>query len=194
MFDDNDRVLYPKPCGSSDDANTSSTDDSTDEISQTTTDSSSTATDIEDGDDENNDMKEYPQCFNKQDDQPKSTVALMKMTECYTQNRSENSDNESTITESESISITTSSDTSDSTETHDINRYPRCFFKYSNQPNRSRCCFNSQYQVLYPWPCGGSSEDINASPMIQLMRFHEQPLIHPALPQALMMVTMKTMI
>ena len=60
MFDENDRVLYPKPCGSSDDANTSSTDDSTDEISQTTTDSSSTATGIDDGDDENNDMKEYP--------------------------------------------------------------------------------------------------------------------------------------
>ena len=59
-FDENDRVLYPKPCGSSDDANTSSTDDSTDEISQTTTDSSSTATGIDDGDDENNDMKEYP--------------------------------------------------------------------------------------------------------------------------------------
>ena len=72
-FDENDRVLYPKPCGSNlSDANkhlrpmiqlmkrSSATDDSADEISRTTTDSSSTATGIDDGDDENNDMKEYP--------------------------------------------------------------------------------------------------------------------------------------
>ena len=68
-----------------------------------------------------------------------------------------------TITESESISITTSSDNSDSTETADIDKYPQCFYKYSNQPNRHRCCFNSRYQVLYPQPCGDSSESRTTS-------------------------------
>ena len=192
-FDDNDRVLYPKPCGSSDDANTSSTDDSTDEISQTTTDSSSTATGIDDGDDENNDMKEYPQCFNKKDDQPKREHC------CFDDNdrvlypkpcseTSETSESETTTTgetttesesvsvttssddniESESISSTTTSDASDSTETHDINRYPHCFFKYSNQPNKDRCCFNSRYQVLYPWPCDGSSQSTTTTVLISI--------------------------
>ncbi|KGU28953.1 hypothetical protein MG7_02304 [Candida albicans P34048] len=192
-FDDNDRVLYPKPCGSSDDANTSSTDDSTDEISQTTTDSSSTATGIDDGDDENNDMKEYPQCFNKKDDQPKREHC------CFDDNdrvlypkpcseTSETSESETTTigettTESESVSVTTSSDdniesesisstttsdASDSTETHDINRYPHCFFKYSNQPNKDRCCFNSRYQVLYPWPCDGSSQSTTTTVSISI--------------------------
>ena len=192
-FDDNDRVLYPKPCGSSDDANTSSTDDSTDEISQTTTDSSSTATGIDDGDDENNDMKEYPQCFNKKDDQPKREHC------CFDDNdrvlypkpcseTSETSESETTTigettTESESVSVTTSSDdniesesisstttsdASDSTETHDINRYPHCFFKYSNQPNKDRCCFNSRYQVLYPWPCDGSSQSTTTTVLISI--------------------------
>ncbi|KHC38490.1 hypothetical protein MGO_02270 [Candida albicans P76055] len=192
-FDDNDRVLYPKPCGSSDDANTSSTDDSTDEISQTTTDSSSTATGIDDGDDENNDMKEYPQCFNKKDDQPKREHC------CFDDNdrvlypkpcseTSETSESETTTTgetttesesvsvttssddniESESISSTTTSDASDSTETHDINRYPHCFFKYSNQPNKDRCCFNSRYQVLYPWPCDGSSQSTTTTVSISI--------------------------
>ena len=192
-FDENDRVLYPKPCGSSDDANTSSTDDSTDEISQTTTDSSSTATGIDDGDDENNDMKEYPQCFNKKDDQPKREHC------CFDDNdrvlypkpcseTSETSESETTTigettTESESVSVTTSSDdniesesisstttsdASDSTETHDINRYPHCFFKYSNQPNKDRCCFNSRYQVLYPWPCDGSSQSTTTTVLISI--------------------------
>ncbi|KGU35471.1 hypothetical protein MGK_02290 [Candida albicans P57055] len=192
-FDENDRVLYPKPCGSSDDANTSSTDDSTDEISQTTTDSSSTATGIDDGDDENNDMKEYPQCFNKKDDQPKREHC------CFDDNdrvlypkpcseTSETSESETTTigettTESESVSVTTSSDdniesesisstttsdASDSTETHDINRYPHCFFKYSNQPNKDRCCFNSRYQVLYPWPCDGSSQSTTTTVSISI--------------------------
>ncbi|RLP63547.1 hypothetical protein L150_02270 [Candida albicans Ca529L] len=192
-FDENDRVLYPKPCGSSDDANTSSTDDSTDEISQTTTDSSSTATGIDDGDDENNDMKEYPQCFNKKDDQPKREHC------CFDDNdrvlypkpcseTSETSESETTTTgetttesesvsvttssddniESESISSTTTSDASDSTETHDINRYPHCFFKYSNQPNKDRCCFNSRYQVLYPWPCDGSSQSTTTTVSISI--------------------------
>ena len=193
-FNSQYQVLYPWPCGgSSDDINTSATDDSTDEISQTTTDSSSTATDIDDGDDENDDMKEYPQCFNKQDDQPKREHC------CFDDNdrvlypkpcseTSETSESETTTTgetttesesvsvttssddniESESISSTTTSDASDSTETHDINRYPHCFFKYSNQPNKDRCCFNSRYQVLYPWPCDGSSQSTTTTVLISI--------------------------
>ena len=193
-FNSQYQVLYPWPCGgSSEDINASATDDSADEISQTTTDSSSTATDIEDGDDENNDMKEYPQCFNKQDDQPKREHC------CFDENdrvlypkpcseTSETSESETTTTgetttesesvsvttssddniESESISSTTTSDASDSTETHDINRYPHCFFKYSNQPNKDRCCFNSRYQVLYPWPCDGSSQSTTTTVLISI--------------------------
>ena len=193
-FNSQYQVLYPWPCGgSSEDINASATDDSTDEISQTTTDSSSTATDIEDGDDENNDMKEYPQCFNKKDDQPKREHC------CFDDNdrvlypkpcseTSETSESETTTTgetttesesvsvttssddniESESISSTTTSDASDSTETHDINRYPHCFFKYSNQPNKDRCCFNSRYQVLYPWPCDGSSQSTTTTVLISI--------------------------
>ncbi|KHC72777.1 hypothetical protein MGI_02274 [Candida albicans P75016] len=193
-FNSQYQVLYPWPCGgSSEDINASATDDSADEISQTTTDSSSTATDIEDGDDENNDMKEYPQCFNKKDDQPKREHC------CFDDNdrvlypkpcseTSETSESETTTigettTESESVSVTTSSDdniesesisstttsdASDSTETHDINRYPHCFFKYSNQPNKDRCCFNSRYQVLYPWPCDGSSQSTTTTVSISI--------------------------
>ena len=193
-FNSQYQVLYPWPCGgSSEDINASATDDSADEISQTTTDSSSTATDIEDGDDENNDMKEYPQCFNKQDDQPKREHC------CFDENdrvlypkpcseTSETSESETTTTgetttesesvsvttssddniESESITSTTTSDASDSTETHDINRYPHCFFKYSNQPNKDRCCFNSRYQVLYPWPCDGSSQSTTTTVLISI--------------------------
>ncbi|KAL1579192.1 hypothetical protein V4U94_003164 [Candida albicans] len=193
-FNSQYQVLYPWPCGgSSEDINASATDDSADEISQTTTDSSSTATDIEDGDDENNDMKEYPQCFNKQDDQPKREHC------CFDENdrvlypkpcseTSETSESETTTTgetttesesvsvttssddniESESITSTTTSDASDSTETHDINRYPHCFFKYSNQPNKDRCCFNSRYQVLYPWPCDGSSQSTTTTVSISI--------------------------
>ena len=193
-FNSQYQVLYPWPCGgSSEDINASATDDSADEISQTTTDSSSTATDIEDGDDENNDMKEYPQCFNKKDDQPKREHC------CFDDNdrvlypkpcseTSETSESETTTigettTESESVSVTTSSDdniesesisstttsdASDSTETHDINRYPHCFFKYSNQPNKDRCCFNSRYQVLYPWPCDGSSQSTTTTVLISI--------------------------
>ena len=193
-FNSQYQVLYPWPCGgSSEDINASATDDSADEISQTTTDSSSTATGIDDGDDENNDMKEYPQCFNKKDDQPKREHC------CFDDNdrvlypkpcseTSETSESETTTigettTESESVSVTTSSDdniesesisstttsdASDSTETHDINRYPHCFFKYSNQPNKDRCCFNSRYQVLYPWPCDGSSQSTTTTVLISI--------------------------
>ena len=193
-FNSQYQVLYPWPCGgSSEDINASATDDSADEISQTTTDSSSTATGIDDGDDENNDMKEYPQCFNKKDDQPKREHC------CFDDNdrvlypkpcseTSETSESETTTTgetttesesvsvttssddniESESISSTTTSDASDSTETHDINRYPHCFFKYSNQPNKDRCCFNSRYQVLYPWPCDGSSQSTTTTVLISI--------------------------
>ncbi|EEQ47407.1 conserved hypothetical protein [Candida albicans WO-1] len=193
-FNSQYQVLYPWPCGgSSDDINTSATDDSTDEISQTTTDSSSTATDIDDGDDENDDMKEYPQCFNKQDDQPKrehccfddnDRVLYPKpCSETSETSESETTTTGETTTESESVSVTTSSDdniesesitstttsdASDSTETHDINRYPHCFFKYSNQPNKDRCCFNSRYQVLYPWPCDGSSQSTTTTVSISI--------------------------
>ena len=54
--------------------------------SQTTTDSSSTATGIDDGDDENNDMKEYPNVLIKRRPTKENTVVSMTMTECYTQN------------------------------------------------------------------------------------------------------------
>ena len=180
-FDNDGKVLYPKPCSVTSKGLTTKTgDDTIIPTSLITTDSSSTtATSTID------DVKKYPQCFNKKNDKPKRkhccfdnndrvlypkpcTKTSERTASTTAENTTESESSSATTlpdstTESESISSTTTSDASDSTETHDINRYPRCFFKYSNQPNRNRCCFNSQYQVLYPWPCGGSSEDINAS-------------------------------
>ncbi|KAG8204140.1 PGA55, partial [Candida africana] len=195
-FDNDGKVLYPKPCSVTSKGLTTKTgDDTIIPTSLITTDSSSTIDDV----------KKYPQCFNKKNDKPKRkhccfdnndrvlypkpcTKTSERTASTTAENTTESESSSATTlpdsttesesvsstftsdssTESESISSTTTSDASDSTETHDINRYPRCFFKYSNQPNRSRCCFNSQYQVLYPWPCDGSSQSTTTTVLISI--------------------------
>lgn len=200
-FDNDGKVLYPKPCSVTSKGLTTKTgDDTIIPTSLITTDSSSTtATSTID------DVKKYPQCFNKKNDKPKRkhccfdnndrvlypkpcTKTSERTASTTAKNTTESESSSATTlpdsttesesvsstftsdssTESESISSNTTSDASDSTETHDINRYPHCFFKYSNQPNKDRCCFNSWYQVLYPWPCDGSSQSTTTTVLISI--------------------------
>ena len=131
------------------------------------------------------DVKKYPQCFNKKNDKPKRKHCCFDNDGkvLYPKPCSVTSKGLTTKTGDDTIIptslITTDSSSTTATSTiDDVKKYPQCFNKKNDKPKRKHCCFDNNDRVLYPKPCTKTSER-TASTTAKTLRNQNQVLQLP---------------
>ena len=111
------------------------------------------------------DVKKYPQCFNKKNDKPKrkhccfdNDGKVLYPKPCFVTSKGlTTKTGDDTIIPTSLITTDSSSTTATST-IDDVKKYPQCFNKKNDKPKRKHCCFDNNDRVLYPKPCTKTSE------------------------------------
>lgn len=92
----------------------------------------------------NNDLYCYPQCFNKEDDQPKldrccfnENGRVLYVSPCTVEPENEATTTEVAADQTETLPAADSTSAATSTVTADLEKYPQCFNKEDGQPKES---------------------------------------------------------